>query len=197
MKKINYLIPLLGIGLNTNVSAIDYDTCKSSLSDTFIRIENTGHSPILAKPKGDLLALSRQYEMLCPWQVEDDFNGDKTEDWVGILQKEGKYELVAYLSGPKKHFPQIIKQYTSFPSDTYLTSTSYKWIFKLSSGKIPSTFPANRVLVENELGNYSKAYGWVEKQLKAIHKFDSDYELEKPKPETKKREKNKRILDER
>ncbi len=166
------LISLLAV--SSDIYAIDYMTCKSKFYQTLEQIENTGHSPIYAKPKGDLLKLSKRYEILCPWQIEADFNGDNKIDWIGILQKKGKYELVAYLSGPKKHFVRVIKQYKEFPNDVFLTKTSYQWLFKTAKGKVPSIFPAKFVLSENKLNESSNAFGWVNQKLKNIYQYNNE-----------------------
>ncbi len=180
MQALKTLTLLVGLGFASGSEAINYNTCKSKLYETLERIENTGHSPVLAKPKGDLLQLSERFEILCPWQIEADFNGDGKKDWAGILQKDGKYELVAYLSGPRKHEVSILKQYSKFPSDTFFTRTSYKWLFKTSKGKIPSTFPAKLILSENNTDGSAVAYGWVDKELKNIHSYKHRITLDEP-----------------
>ncbi|MCW8879294.1 MAG: hypothetical protein OQK04_05370, partial [Kangiellaceae bacterium] len=154
--------------------ALNKQTCTSDLFKNFELVENSGHSRVLARPKGNLKQFADRYEISCPWQLEADFNGDKTKDWVGIAQIEGRYELVAYISGPKKHYHRVIKQYDEFPSSTYLRVMVYKFLFKKMEGKIDSIFPASLTVLENDMNGNSSAYGWsdTKKELVKIATFN-------------------------
>lgn len=164
-----------------SASALDYKNCRSKLFKEFELTENTGHSKVLARPKGRLLALSHQYEILCPWQIEGDFNGDNRVDWVGVAQKEGKYSLLAYLSGPKKHYLQKIKDYKAFPSDVHLGQTTFHTMYKRSGNKLKSIFPARNVVIENVVDKNATVYGWKNKKLSPIHHYEGDFKLEEVK----------------
>lgn len=199
MKISHFLIAAALSGASFSVDALDRKRCVSKIFQNFERLENTGHSKVLARPKGDLLKLSHQYELTCPWQVEGDFNGDKQIDWAGVAQKDGKYELLVYLSGPRKYFYRHIKTYDAFPKDTYFTVATYKKIFETAKGQVPSIFPAQFTFVENRLRKRSVAYGWVENKVSPIHYFESEYVLEKEVIEEQQipEKKVKTILDER
>ena len=159
---------------STHSYGLNKRTCTSDLFKNFEVVENTGHSRVLARPKGTLKQFTERYEISCPWQLEADVNGDKTKDWVGIAQIEGRYELVAYVSGPKKHYHRVLKRYEGFPSDIYLRVMVYKFLFKRMEGKVDSIFPASLTILENDMGGNSIAYGWsdTKKELVKIAEFN-------------------------
>lgn len=161
----------------TSASALDYKNCRSQIFRALELAENSGYSNVLARPKGRLLALSQQYEILCPWQVEGDFNGDNRTDWVGVAQKDGKYSLLAYLSGPKKHYMLKLKDYQEFPSDMHLSRSTFKSIFIRSGNKLQTIFPARNVVIENVIDKNATVFGWRDKKLKEIHHYEGDFKL--------------------
>lgn len=172
--KLTHIALSAALGLMASDSkALNLETCKSKLFKQLELVEKTGHSRVLARPKGRLKQFTEKFEILCPWQVEADFNGDKQKDWIGIAQIEGKYELLAYLSGPKKHYPRVIKRYKDFPSKIYLMTSAYKFAFHRSKGKIASIFPAQFTLYESNMDGITNVYGWddTKKELKEIFQF--------------------------
>lgn len=188
MKKKLILATLLTNFASLSVTAMDLRNCSSKLFKELELTANTGHSSVLARPKGRLLALSHQYEIMCPWQLEGDFNGDNRNDWIGLAQKDGKYSLLAYLSGPRKHYVQKLKEYPEFPSDMHLSKTTFKSIFIRSGNKLNSIFPAQMVFIENVIDKNATVYGWRKDKLMTIHHYEGDYKLNQLSLEERKKE---------
>lgn len=99
------------------------DFCQTKIYDHFKLVEKTEHRLLKFKPKVGLLDFAVSMELMCPWSIQRDFNGDKQKDWIGYTQIGNQYQLIAYLSGQRNYSMQLIGSYKKAPSDKFL-----RWI---------------------------------------------------------------------
>ncbi len=126
MKKLHFIaLSIIGL-VSTPLIADEFTACKSNLTKQMKRFEKIKFSVPRKIPTGNLREYALQMEILCPWQVEIDLNSDKKTDWVGIIYRQDKYELIAYISSDKKHEVQVLHSYNFFPEQTYLKLTRKK-----------------------------------------------------------------------
>jgi len=176
MKKLITGSMLSALLISTGLQALDRKQCTSEIFKRFQLVERSGYNKAYARPKGDLLKLTQQYELTCPWQVERDLNDDGKLDWVGVAEKKGQYSLIAYLSGTPRYKVQTIKQYPSFPQDSYLTLVYFKELKRIM-GKPNRKSGAKFSLVENQLRKNSIIYRWNGEQLEELYAYSGDYKI--------------------
>jgi len=107
--------------VSISISANAYE-CKSELFEKLKVIEKTSYR-LPARDYSPLLQrYVDRYELLCPWQVEADLNGDGRKDWAGLVGERGRYQLVAFMSGRFRYKTVVVRHFDKFPDDFYLTS---------------------------------------------------------------------------
>ena len=120
---------------------------------------------------GKLRELALQMEILCPWQVEAEINGDNQLDWVGIIQRNKKLELVAYISASPKYKFQVLHTYQFFPEQSYLK------VKKQALKKNRRNKKAPKELFEVHLNDNSRVYRWDGKKLNVIRSYVDKTEI--------------------
>ena len=145
--------------------------CDTKLFQQMIATEKKGIKRPSLKPSKALAKIMDEDEVLCPMQIERDFNGDKRNDWAGIIEQNGSFYLAAYLSGKTKYRLLRIKQYSRIPNNQYLDVVTEKRL-AFTSGPIPFVSGVKFALVENTIGGNSTAYGWNGTLMKKLAQFN-------------------------
>lgn len=143
MKYLGILITSLSILFSQNSVAFDLGSeiksgsfCKTEIFDRFKLIEKTKHKMLKFRPSKELMDFAISMELMCPWSVQRDFNGDKKEDWVGFTKIGEKFELIAYLSKGRNYTIQIIGKFDRLPTNRFLRWMQTRTIKNYTDKKI-------------------------------------------------------------
>jgi len=168
MKNLCFIaLSLTGI-CSLTINANEFPTCKSDLTKQMQRFEKTDFTVPRKIPTGNLREFALKMEILCPWQIEADFNGDKQKDWVGIIKRNERYELVSYMSALRKYNVQVLHSYEFFPEQTYLKITKKK--VTKTKAQIGKRF--NYDLAEITLNETSRIYSLNNNKYTVIHQYE-------------------------
>ncbi|TQV86394.1 hypothetical protein [Aliikangiella coralliicola] len=171
MKTLQWFLTLAVATTTHQLKANNNDICDTRLFKQLVNAEKSGIERPALKPSKSLNFLISEYEILCPMQVERDFNGDNQIDWVGIIKQNGQFHLSAYLSGKNQYRLVQIKQYKTLPNNQYLEAYTEKKL-RESTGVIGFAAGVKYAVVENKLGNEnSVAYIWNGKTLEKLAEF--------------------------
>ena len=158
----------------------EFHRCESKLFSQMKLLSKVSVALPKAEPTGDLARLVHQYEMICPWQVERDFNNDKKRDWVGFVYRDQNYQLIAYLSGNQRYTLHQLETYAKFPKYSFLKSINAKEVLQRSKNK-ELLKGARYSLVVHDLksgaNENSSAYTWNGKQLAKSFEYQADFKL--------------------
>ncbi|MDH5432953.1 MAG: hypothetical protein OEY19_03345, partial [Gammaproteobacteria bacterium] len=101
-----------------------------------------------------------------------DLNGDQKRDWVGIVVKDGRFSLMAYLSNPSNQYKvQTLMDYSYFPENTHINYMSTHELYLLTKNKSLKAL-AKYALVVNDIGKPSQVYVWDSEKLLHVHTFE-------------------------
>ena len=149
----------------SNIVANEFPICQSDIVKKMKRFENSQ----IAIPRNLITGKLREYalqnEILCPWEIEADINGDRQLDWIGVIQRNEKYELAAYISASSKYKLHILHTYQFFPEQSYLK------IKKQNSIKNGRNKNSKKELFEVTLNDNSRVYRWNGKKMEIIRSF--------------------------
>ncbi len=135
--------------------------CRTELVKRLKLVEKTAHQPLKIKPSGKLLAYAASGELMCPWGLQLDFNGDKKNDWVGYLKLADQYQLVAYTSNTRNYLLQVISSSSQPPKNSYITRQSVARIKNKNRNQKVGKY----VLLVNDLTADSIIYAWNGKKF--------------------------------
>lgn len=121
--------------LQTEIQSGQY--CKSDLFKQFQKIEQSGHQRLEFQPKPKLMEFVTQMELMCPWESQRDFNGDKRLDWIGFSKLGTEYELVAYLSSGNTFKVQKIEASTTKPSNSFIRWVQTRQLSNFTKKTLP------------------------------------------------------------
>ncbi|TQV76833.1 hypothetical protein FLL45_02435 [Aliikangiella marina] len=181
MKKVYLGLLLSALGGLNLAPAQANNICDTQLFKELVMSEKGGIKRPNIIPSRALKNIIDNEELLCPMQVEKDFNGDKVLDWVGILEQNNKFFLAAYISGRSTHKLSKIKEYAKVPGNQYLDAASKKTLKRIA-GVAPMKFGTNFVAIENQVNGNSIAYGWDGKKMVELIKFNFSSEVEDNRP---------------
>ena len=174
----HYLLPsILSLSLFSvsTLSAENGRACQSKIFDRFITVERSGHKLPSLKPDNELKERMSEFEISCPWQVAVDFNSDRKRDWAGLVIKNKKYTLLAYVSTRQGFKHYVIKQYSSFPQETHFDYIPLKEVALISAKPLPGNKDSGFALVENKIGQASKIYLWNGSEIVYFDLFAGNY----------------------
>jgi len=174
MKHIKILAISLLVSFSQNSTAFDLTSeikggsfCKTEIFDRFKLIEKTKHSMLKFRPTAELMTFATSMELMCPWSVQRDFNGDKKDDWVGFTKIDDKFELVAYLSKGRDYTIQIIGEFDRLPTNMFLRWLQTKTIKNYTDKKLNLGASQYALMVANFEKN-NDIYLWDGKKLNKI-----------------------------
>jgi len=165
MKNLHFIALTLISTVSYSSLADEFTACKSDLTKQMKRFEKTAFTVPRKIPSGDLKEYAIQMEIFCPWQIEIDLNGDKQIDWVGVIHKQKKYELVAYISGTRKYTRHVLHVYDFFPEQSYLKVLRNP---KYSQNKL---YSSKYHLAEVALNETSRVYAYRKDKMSVIHQY--------------------------
>lgn len=162
-----YIIALsLTTSLSLSLQAEQFPICRSDLIKQMKRFEKTEFTVPRKIPSGNLRDYALKMEILCPWQIEADINGDKQLDWAGIIYRNNQFELVAYLSTNRKFQLQVLHTYQFFPEQSYL---------KLMRNNSDTRKKLKRYdLVEVAINDTSRVYRFKGATMKVSHSYTDE-----------------------
>jgi len=168
------LIPLLTFLISTPPALADLNSeirggsyCKKEIFNRFKTIEQTHHELLRFKPKRELMSLAEQMELMCPWSIQRDFNGDKIEDWVGFAKKADKFELIAYLSKGRGYSVQVLKTLDSLPNTLFLRWMQTRFLKNYTDKKL--NIGSNKYALQvTKINDSTEIYLWDGKALSKI-----------------------------
>jgi len=175
MPFIRHVLTLLITCNAVSISAEENSKCQSKLFDRFIKVEKTGYKLPNRLPDEELQERMGEFEILCPWQVEIDFNNDQQRDWVGLVAKDNATVLLAYISGVGNYKSTIVKQYTGFPRETHFDYMPVQEAALMSKKKFPEGKKARFALIENKIGKPSTIYIWNGESMVRFDDFKGSY----------------------
>jgi len=169
------LIPLLTFSFSTPpVFAMDLKSeirggsyCKKKIFNRFKTIEQTQHKLLKFQPKRELMSLVEQMEIMCPWSIQRDFNGDKIEDWVGFAKTGTKFELVAYMSKGRDYSIQVLKTLDNLPNTQFLRWMQTRFLKNYSDKKL-NIGNSQYALQVTKIKDSTEIYLWDGKGLSKI-----------------------------
>jgi len=141
--------------------------CKNEVYNKFKLVEKTEHKRLKFTANAKLLEFASSMELMCPWSTERDFNGDKKKDWVGFVSINDNYQLIAYLSGKKKHKIQILDQLKTQPSNRFIKWVQAKKLKRFTDKKL--AIGQNKYALQvSALDGMTDFYLWDGKQLAKV-----------------------------
>ena len=143
------------------------DYCQTEIYDNFKLIEKTDHRLLNFRPKKELLDFAVSLELMCPWSIQRDLNGDKQKDWIGFTQSGDQYQLIAYLSGPRSYSMQLMGNYKTLPSNRFLRWIQTKYLKNFTDKKLNIGNSKYAIQVATFEG-MTEIYLWNGKQLNKI-----------------------------
>jgi hypothetical protein len=165
MKKLHFIaLSITGI-LSAPIIADELSVCKSDLTKQMKRFEKVDFTIPRIIQTGKLKEYALKMEVLCPWQLEIDLNGDKQADWVGIVHRNNHFELVAYLSSSRKFSLHVLHEYQFFPDQTLLKVTRNNKYKKNTYGSIKYN------LQEMSFNGESRIYSFEKGKMKVVKQY--------------------------
>lgn len=178
MKNLLYIFLSVCLILTSESNANQFDDCQSNLIKKLKRFDKSNIQIPKKQHKGNLKQYAEKVEMLCPWQIERDVNGDEIKDWIGIIGKDKKYQLIAYLSGNKKFDLQVLREYQFFPEQTYIELVGKKTIERETGRKYNSK--SNYGIAEIFINHGSRFYLIQKGKMTVVHQFQDKRVIKKP-----------------
>ena len=121
-------------GLEKEIRSGNY--CQTDIFDKYNLHNQIKATPLKFAPSEKLLEFVVQMELMCPWNVQRDFNGDKKNDWIGYVKENEKYQLVAIISGFRQYSFQIIDESTTPPSNHFVRWLQTKHLTNFTDRKL-------------------------------------------------------------
>ena len=149
--------------------------CQSKIFDRFTKTKKTGQNRPIRAPDEELREFMIEYEIICPWQVEVDFNNDRKRDWIGLVTKQGQTTLLAYISSLRGYQSYVVKQYKGFPRETHFSYMPTEEAALNSKKSLSGTNPPKFALIENRIGRPSTIYIWNGKAMALFDQFKGNY----------------------
>jgi len=174
MKIALFLLPFLTLafipnamseGLEAEIKSGSY--CEDSIFKRYKLIHKTDHQMIKFAPSKKLLEFVATMELMCPWSVQRDFNGDKREDWIGYVKSKKKYHLIAYMSGIRNYTLQAISESKELPNNNLLRWIQTKHLKTFTDKKLKIGASKYALQVSNIEG-MTNIYLWNGKQLEKV-----------------------------
>ncbi len=162
----------LAFSLNANGEELTQEItsgqyCQSDIFKQFKKIEQTEHKRLKFKPSNKLLEFVTSMELMCPWESQRDFNGDKRDDWIGYVQLGSEYQLVAYMSGRQKYQMSVLSHSEKPPKNAFI-----RW---LPTGQLKNftkkKMPINNLTFALQVSNFegmTEFYLWDGKAMKSV-----------------------------
>ncbi len=170
-------ITLLSLAFTSQYLTAEESHCETKLFKYLQGFEKNSLSLPKRDPQGDLATLAERYEILCPWSLEGDLNGDRKTDWAGVVYRDHKYQLVIYLSQTVSFKPYILQTYKKFPKDTFIQLIRIKDIIA-KSGNSSLLSPAKYGIVAKQLSGTSNIYLWTKDQMAMVYDYPDDTVIE-------------------
>jgi len=139
--------------------------CKNTVYQRFKLVEKTKHKRLRFLPSHELLTLAAENEIMCPWSIELDFNGDRRMDWIGFVKLNDDYLLLAYLSGPRDYTIEVIQQSKMPPSHLYLQWAQTRNLVNMTK-KVMDISHSRYALKLSRLNASADIYLWNGKNMK-------------------------------
>ncbi len=152
-------------GLEAEIKSSLY--CKEAIFKRIKLIHKTDHQMLKFKPSKKLLEFVTSMELMCPWSVQRDFNGDKKKDWVGYIKSNDKYHLVAYMSGIRNYSLQTISESAQLPSNNFIRWLQAKYLKNFTDKKL-KIGAAKYALQLVDIEGMTNIYLWDGKQLEKV-----------------------------
>lgn len=141
--------------------------CKKKIYDRFKLVEKTAHELLNFRPKKEMMTFIESMELMCPWSIERDFNGDKKKDWVGFVKIEDKFELLAYISNKRYYKIQLLETLPSLPETRFIRWIQTKYLKNYTDKKLHIGNSQYALQVANFEGT-TDIYLWDGKELAKI-----------------------------
>ncbi len=167
------LIAITLLALTHHETRGELTGCESKLYNKYSFLDKSQYRLPARTPDFELQERMTEFEILCPWQLEQDFNGDHQKDWLGIVVKNHQHYLLAYLSMPGSHRLSIVKSYKSFPRETHLELMTTQEAQLITQKKLNQ--PPKYVFIENKMGSPATIYIWQVNQFVQLGQFEGNY----------------------
>ena len=165
----------LFICLSASATPVLANSCKTERFKKFNDITKANYVLVNQKPDPDLISRMDAYEIVCPWQVEQDFDGDRKRDWVGLIYKDKKYILAGFVTGGGRAKAFEIKSFDYFPIRTHFDHIRLKEFSLLADKKQGVSKSLLNGLVEYRIGKKAIVYQWDGTTMKEIGTFPGKY----------------------
>lgn len=153
--------------LTAEISSGQY--CQSKLFEQFKKTEQSNHKRLKFKPTDKLMQFVTSMELMCPWESQRDYNGDKKDDWIGFVQSGSEFQLVSYMSNRQSYQFKIIFSSSKPPSNSFI-----RW---LPSSQLKNfskkTMPVNNLsyaLQVSDFDGITEFFLWDGKQMNGVLK---------------------------
>ena len=133
--------------------------CGSKVFKWFKQVKKTKHERIKFEPSQKLLDFAVSMELMCPWEIEKDFNGDNKPDWIGFTKLEDEYQLIAYISIQREYRLSVIETMKTLPKNTFIRPLEPVELKNFSKKKPSSNSSVISLQVSN-LEKMTDIYKW-------------------------------------
>lgn len=160
-----FLSNALAQGLESEIRSGNY--CQTDIYNRFKLLEKTEHQRLKFGSNEELLQFAVRIELMCPWSIQRDLNGDKKQDWVGYVKNGSKYQLIAYLSGARKYTLFELSHSDKPPEKNFLRWIQTKYLNRYTKKKLKIGNTKYAVQVAT-IGGTADIYLWDGKQLENV-----------------------------
>ena len=167
------LLPLSLIGITTvqseelsaEIKSGQY--CQSELFEQFKKTEQTNHERLRFKPSDKLMQFVTSMELMCPWESQKDYNGDKKEDWIAFVKSGSEFQLVAYMSNRQSYQLKVISRSDKLPASSFI-----RWLPTAQLNNFTKkTMPINNLKYSLQVSDFegmTQFYLWDGKEMKSV-----------------------------
>jgi len=156
---------ILAEELVTEIKSGEY--CSSELFKQFKKTEQTSHERLRLKPSNKLLEFVTSMELMCPWESQRDYNGDKMPDWIGFVKKASEYQLIAYMSNSHVYSFQVISTLQNLPKSTFIQWLPASQLSNFTKDKLPINNLSYALQVSN-LEKMTNFYLWDGRKMAKV-----------------------------
>jgi hypothetical protein len=169
------LLPLSLISINNaqseeltaEISSGQY--CQSKLYKQFKKTEQTNHERLKFKPTDKLMQFVTSMELMCPWESQRDYNGDKKDDWIAFVQLGSEYQLVSYMSDRQSYQLKVISSSSKLPANSFIRWLPSAQLKNFTKQSIPIN-NLSYALQVSDFDGMTEFYLWDGKEMRSVLK---------------------------
>ncbi|WP_196138377.1 hypothetical protein [Aliikangiella sp. G2MR2-5] len=174
--KIKSILPAILLATTMASATNAQNRCQNSALDDIKKRTTIDLQLAKMTPNDELAHRMDAYEILCPWQISQDFTGDRRKDWIGLVEKDGKILLSGIFSNGNTYSLVDIWEYDKPPTEIHLEEITLREfeLFKTNSPKAPEG--VSFVLAINRINKTTQILQWNGKTMIQVASIESRYQ---------------------